>query len=334
MTPPPGDPKIRAPMNLELLYHGNCFDGCASAALLSRFLRERERFTAVRFVPLAHGQGNPFGADAFAGDVNACVDFRFSPSPRLHWWFDHHASAFPAPEDRAAFERDASGQKFWDPKAPSCAGFIARTLAARFGWRPAGLDELVRWAEVIDAAAFETPAQAVQLAEPALQLMTLLEATRDPAVPTRIIEAMAEARPLAEIAAAPWAAGPLASILSRHRQALDVVRARARIDGGVVTFDLSETGIESANKFISYFLFPDAAYTVVVTRDAKRSKVSVGSNPWARPARPHDISKLCEKYGGGGHPVVGAVSLPPDRLEDARRVAAEIVATLQTPSAP
>jgi hypothetical protein len=319
-------------VQLEIAYHGNCFDGCASAALLGRFLREREgaRAPAVRHVPLTHGQGNPFGPDAFAGDVNACVDFRFSPSPRLHWWFDHHASAFPTPEDRATFERDASGQKFWDPKAPSCTGFIARTLSARFGWTAPGTEELVRWAEVIDAAAFASPAQAVELAEPALQLMTLLEATRDPAIPERIIEGMA-ARPLAEIAAAPWAAEALAPILSRHREALDAVRGRARLEGGVVTFDLAGTPIESANKFLSYFLFPAASYTVVVTRDAKRSKVSVGSNPWARPARPHDISKLCERYGGGGHPVVGAVSLPPDRLEDARRVAAEIAATLRSP---
>jgi hypothetical protein len=321
-------------MQLEVHYHGNCFDGCASAALLSRFLRERAGATdvATRYVALAHGQGNPFGPGAFAGDVNACVDFRFSPSPRLHWWFDHHASAFPTPEDRAAFERDATGQKFWDPKAPSCTGFIARTLEARFGWRAPGFEELVRWAEVIDAAAFESPAQAVELAEPALRIMTLLEATRDPAVPDQIIAAMTAGRPLAELVAQPWAAAPLAPILTRHHEALDVVRRLARLDGGVVTFDLSETGIESANKFLSYFLFPDAAYTVVVTRDAKRSKVSVGSNPWSRPARPHDISKLCERYGGGGHPVVGAVSLPPDRLEEARRVATEIAATLRNPA--
>jgi hypothetical protein len=321
-------------MTLEVHYHGNCFDGCASSALLSRFLRERAggKAGATRYVPLTHGQGDPFGPDAFRGDVNACVDFRFSPSPRLHWWFDHHASAFPTPEDRAAFERDATGQKFWDPKAPSCTGFIARTLEARFGWKESGFEELVRWAEVIDAAAFESPSQAVELAEPALRIMTLLEATRDPAVPTQIIEAMTAGRPLAEIVAQPWAAAPLAPILARHREARDVVGRLARLDGGVVTFDLSETGIESANKFLSYALFPDAAYTVVVTRDAKRSKVSVGSNPWARPARPHDISKLCEKYGGGGHPVVGAVSLPPDRLEDARRVAGEIAATLRNPA--
>ena len=316
-------------MRLKVLYHGNCFDGCASAALFARFFVEREggRLESVRFTPLQHGQGDPFPKDAFDGDVNACVDFRFSSSPSLHWWFDHHASAFPTPADRAAFERDTSGQKFWDPAAPSCTGFVARTLAERHGWRADDLADLVRWADVIDAARFESPAQAVRLEEPALRLMTLLEATKDPAVPTRMIEAM-QHRPLAEIAAEPWVTGPLAPVLERHRAAIDVIRRLARVDRGVVSVDLAGSGIESANKFIAYDLFPQAAYTVVVTRDAKRAKVSVGSNPWARPARPHDISKICERYGGGGHPVVGAVSLAPDRLDDARRIAREIVATL------
>ena len=110
---------------------------------------------------------------------------------------------------------------------------------------------------------------------------------------------------------------------------VQAVRQVARVDGSVVTVDLAETGIEGANKFIAYDLFPEAAYTVVVTRDPKRSKVSVGSNPWARPPRAHDISKLCERYGGGGHPVVGAVSLDGDRLADARRIAGEIAAALR-----
>jgi hypothetical protein len=317
-------------MQLKVLYHGNCFDGCASAALFSRFFFEREggRFDAVRFAPLHHQQGDPFPKDAFDGDVNACVDFRFSASPHLHWWFDHHASAFPSAADRAAFERDVSGRKFWDPTAPSCTGFVARTLAERHGWRADDLDDLVRWADVIDAARFPSPAVAVRLEEPALRIMTLLEATKDPQVPTRIIEAM-QHRPLAEIAAEPWVAGPLVPILERHLAAIEVVRRSARVEGPVVVVDLADSGIEGSNKFIAYDLFPEAAYTVVVSRDAKRTKVSVGSNPWARPPRPHDISKLCERYGGGGHAVVGAVSLGPDRLEDARRVAREIAASLR-----
>jgi hypothetical protein len=261
------------------------------------------------------------------------VDFRFSASPRLHWWFDHHASAFPTPADRAAFERDRSGQKFWDPAAPSCTGFAARILRERFGWTANDLADLVAWADVIDAARFPDAATAVRLEAPALRLMTLLEATKDPAVPTQIIEAM-RSRPLAEIAAEPWVARPLEPILEKHRKAVDVFRRLARVEDGVVEIDLTATGIEAANKFIAYDLFPEARYTVVLSRDPKRAKVSVGSNPWSHQPRTHDISRLCERYGGGGHPVVGAVSVGPDRIDDARRIASEIARSLRTDQAP
>lgn len=318
------------PMELTILYHGHCFDGCASSALFGRFMAARHgaALGAIRHRPMAHGQGDPFPADAFAGGLTACVDFRFSPHPGLTWWFDHHQSAFLSPADRAVFEADGSGQKFWDPKAPSCTGFIHRTLRDRFGFVDPALDELVHWAEIIDAARFPSAAMAVRLEEPALRIMTLLEATRDPALPDRIIEAM-RSRPLAEIAAAPWVVEPLAPLLERHQAAIGAFRALAREAGGVVEVDLGDTAFEAANKFIAYDLFPEARYTVVVSRDAKRTKVSVGSNPWPKVPRTHDISKLCERYGGGGHPVVGAVTLPPGRLDEARRVAGELAAALR-----
>ena len=46
--------------------------------------------------------------------------------------------------------------------------------------------------------------------------------------------------------------------------------------------------------------------------------------------RTHDIARLCQRYGGGGHPVVGAVTLPPGQPDEARRIGAEIAAALQT----
>ena len=322
-------------MHLKVLYHANCFDGCASAAIFSRFFAEREgdQLTGTTLQPVQHQQGDPFPAGIFDGDVNACVDFRYSPSPRLDWWFDHHASAFQPPSDRAVFERDASGQKFWDPAAPSCTGFLARTLGARRGWTAPDLADLLAWADVIDAARFPSAGVAVRLEEPALRIMTLLEGTKDPALPARVIEAM-RSRPLAEIAAEPWLAGPLGPILDRHFRSVDTVRRLARLEGGVVEIDLSEEEIDGANKFIAYELFPEARYAVVVTHDPKRSKISVGSNPWSRVPRSHDIASLCERYGGGGHPVVGGITLGPERLLDARRIAREIASMLRGEGSP
>jgi hypothetical protein len=319
-------------MRLKLLYHANCFDGAASAAILSRFLEGRERLSETAFAPVQHQEGSPFGPDAFDGDLNAIVDFRFSPSPRLHWWFDHHQSAFQPAADRAAFEADRSGTKFWDPAAPSNTGFMTRVLAERFGWRAPDLEELVSWADVIDAARFPSARVAVRLEEPALRIMAVLEASQDPAFPTRLIRAF-QGETLAAIAAAPWVAGPLVPVLERHARAVDSYRALARLERGVVEADLSEAGVETPNKFIPYDLFPAARYAVAVTREAKRAKIAVGSNPWAPAPRTHDIARICERYGGGGHPVVGAVSLAPERLLDARRIAREIAETLRGPAA-
>jgi hypothetical protein len=317
-------------MRGRVLYHANCFDGCASAALLSVFLEAHEgaRLSRLEFQPLQHSTGDPFGPHAFDADLNAVVDFRYSPSPRLDWWFDHHRSAFQPASLRAHWEADRSGRRFWDPTAPSCTGFVARVARDRFGFEAPALAELVRWADVIDAASFPSAAMAVRLEEPALRIMTLLEATRDPSVPVQVIEAMRR-RPLAEIVREPWVEEPLRPLLERHFRSIEAVREATRLEDGVAFADLAAAGIEAGNKFVVYYLFPEARYTVVVSQDAKRAKVSVGSNPWAREPRAHDISRICERYGGGGHPVVGAVTLDPHRIDDARRIAGEIAGLLR-----
>ena len=70
-------------------------------------------------------------------------------------------------------------------------------------------------------------------------------------------------------------------------------------------------------------------YSVSVSLSSFRSKVSVGSNPWAPRPRAHDLATICERYGGGGHAVVAAISLAPEELETARKIAAEIVEELR-----
>jgi hypothetical protein len=64
---------------------------------------------------------------------------------------------------------------------------------------------------------------------------------------------------------------------------------------------------------------------------AQNVKISVGHNPWfaERPgAVQHDIGLLCESYGGGGHSVVGGVTLPASELDRAREICAAIAKQL------
>ncbi|HLU68448.1 MAG TPA: hypothetical protein VKZ63_19320 [Kofleriaceae bacterium] len=324
-------------MRLKIFFHDNCFDGATSAALFAAFYRgARDPGVEVALQGVQHRRGDPFEGLALDGDDNACVDFRFSPDPRMTWWFDHHVSAFQPPELRAAFEADQSGQKFFDPASPSCSILLWRVLRERFGWRPDDPDgawaELVRWADIIDAARFDSPAMAVELAEPALQIMTWLEHNRDASLTHRLIGALGRT-PLAELAAEPWIQGPLQPLLAEHRGHIELIRRRAVRDGDVVFFDLADDAVVAHNKFIAYMLFPDAVYTVGITQSKERCKISIGSNPWAPERRTHNIAELCERYGGGGHPVVGAVSLPTEQIDRTRQIAGELRQILRQPAA-
>jgi hypothetical protein len=320
--------------NLRIYFHDNCFDGATSAALFGAYYQDRWPGATVALTGVQHTRGDPFAAARFDGDDNACVDFRYSADPRLTWWFDHHASAFQPPTLRAHFEADAGGQKFYDPAAQSCAIFLERTLRERFGWAPADPGghwrELVDWANLIDGARFPSPRVAVELAEPALRLMTWLEANHDPALTRRLIAALGR-RSLAALADEAFVADALAPRLEEHRRHIELIGRRAVVEGGVIYFDLSDDGVSAHNKFIPYLHHPDATYTVGVTRSPDRMKISVGSNPWRPETRRHDLASLCERYGGGGHAVVGAISLGPGDVARAREIAAIIRAELADP---
>src|SRR5262249_33657375 len=132
-----------------------------------------------------------------------------------------------------------------------------------------------------------------------------------------------------DIAASPYVSEALAPLLQRHRRAIDTIRARAQEQDGVVFFDLTGDGIEAHNKFIAYMQFPSCRYTVGLTRGPPLVTTSTGYTPWSPAPRTHDIACICERYGGGGHPVVGAISLPPDQLGRAREIVTEVVAELR-----
>lgn len=318
-------------MKMKVLFHDSCFDGAASAAVFSRFYKEKVNPDAeLDYQGLQHkAGGSAIDPAVFTGDENVIVDFRYSQDPRLTWWFDHHASAFQMPGDEEHFRADQSGKKFHDPKRKSNTRYMADVLVERFGFDASPLSELLHWAELIDGAQFDSPKQAVELKEPALQLMTVIEANKDPTWLRRLIGELQE-KPLAEIAQLDWVRAPLQPLMLKHQKAIDIVRAKIQYEDGIVTFDVADEGLDSINKFIAYYLHPDARYTVWVGKSASRAKVSIGSNPWRPELRTHDLSKIAERYGGGGHPVVAAMSFQPTDLDKARQAAAEILTELKS----
>jgi hypothetical protein len=317
-------------MKLRLLYHGHCFDGVASAATFTRFYKERIHPEAeVHYAGLLHRPGNLlFEGNMFDGDENAIVDFKYSPSEKLTWWFDHHQSAFLTPADEAHFRADNSGKKFLDASRKSCTEFIADVAREKFGFNDEPIRELVHWAHIIDGALYESAAQCVELKEPPLQLMQVIEADPDDTFVEQIIRDLTH-QTLNQVATSAEVQARFQPILKQHLETLESIRRKAVCKNDVVQFDLIDEGYEGFNKFIPYYLFPEATYSVALTRAPQRTKISVGSNPWAPRPRRHNIASICERYGGGGHAVVGAISFGTDEVEKARQAMGEIVAELQ-----
>ena len=316
-------------MRVRILYHDHCFDGSASAAFFSKFI-EAKFHPGAEFVytGMAHKASQLFEDGFFDGDVNAIVDFKYSPHPKLNWWFDHHQSAFLSLEDQHHFEADRSGTKFFDPGYRSCTKYIANVAREKFGFHDPALDELVEWADIIDGAQYESPKAAVELGKAAMKLTLVIEGSKGSDLVQHIIGLMRVKR-LDEIIEDPKVQEAWTPLYRRHLSSIDIIRESSAHDAGVVFFDLIGHEVEGYNKFIPYYLHPQSTYTVSVSNQSFRTKVSVGSNPWVKGPLKHNLASICERYGGGGHPRVGAISFERGDVSSARRVAAEISAELK-----
>jgi hypothetical protein len=316
-------------VRVKVFYHDRCFDGASSAALFSRFYAERIRNNCeFIFSGLLHRAGSLFNEADFDGDENAIVDFKYSSSPKITWWFDHHESAFLSAADAAHFEHDQSNRKFYDPSFKSCTSFIAMIAEQRFGFNPAPVAELVQWTDIIDGALYKDAKSAVEMKEPAMQLTMVIESTQDAAFVPKLIPLLAT-KPLAEVVHSPLIASLLPPLLERHRKSIEILRERIESRDRTLFFDVTDQELEGYNKFVPYYLHPESIYSVGLSKSSFRVKVSVGSNPWASSPPVVNLARICERYGGGGHARVGAISFNVSEHEAAKQAAQEIVAELR-----
>jgi hypothetical protein len=316
-------------LKVRVCFHDKCFDGAASAAVFSRFLRERVHPDAdFHYTGMTHKASAPFEADLFDGDENAIVDFKYSDSPKLTWWFDHHQSAFLTPADAAAFRANTSGRQFYDPTYKSCTKFIANIATEKFGFDAKPIADLIHWGDIIDGAQFEDAAEAVSLQAPATQLALVIEAAPEANLSAKLIPNMAY-KSLREMVELPIVQKHLVPLLERHKKSMDIFRERAESRDGVIYFDVSDLDLEGYNKFVPYYLFPEATYSVGLSSSPIRTKISIGTSPWKDVPPEVNLASIAEKFGGGGHARVSAISFGPGDITRARQVAREIAAGLR-----
>ena len=170
---------------------------------------------------------------------------------------------------------------------------------------------------------------AVELKEPALRLMTWIENNRQPELADRFIEDLMS-RPLEQIADDPYVVEPLGpSPGPAHTQHRGHRGRWPSWKRGSFTSTSADQNIGAFNKFITYYLFPEARYSVGGDAGGSAPRSRSVRTPGRRFRAPTRSTRSASGYGGGGHPVVGAVSLPGPDTVAARRIADEIIARLQ-----
>jgi hypothetical protein len=137
-------------------------------------------------------------------------------------------------------------------------------------------------------------------------------------------------KPLEDILKEPFIAPLLAPLMKRHEISIEILRQRSECTDGTIFFDITDQDLEGYNKFVPYYLHPESIYSVGLSKSSFRVKVSVGSNPWAPQEPVVNLAKICERYGGGGHARVGAISFSVNQHAAAIRASREIVSELRS----
>lgn len=320
------------PRDILVATHGHCFDGMASAALFTHLARALEPAAALsfRYKSCGYGPGMQMIPESWLdGEESAILDFRYTPSKKTTWYFDHHITGFATNEERdaalagaaIAAGPGASGapdkpQVHYDPTYGSCAKLIADVARERFGVSMSPHEELISWADRIDSASFASAEDATRRDEPVLHLAAVIEHHADGPFLNAHLAKLLE-RPVTEVARSPAIQALWAPIAASRDAFTRRVKAHATRKGRVVHVDLTDAPLDVAAKFVTYALYPDCTYSVTLSRNKQHYKLSIGYNPWSGHPRLHDIASICRLNGGGGHPAVGACSFPLSAREKA-----------------
>jgi hypothetical protein len=116
-------------------------------------------------------------------------------------------------------------------------------------------------------------------------------------------------------------------VLDDQEKLRKILRQRATLKGNVIYVDLRGIEIPDGNRFLVFTLFPEGNIQVKVAADTQRpntTSISVGYNIF-NPTSKINVGELLQKYGGGGHKVVGSCRVPNDKAEQAIK---EIVAAV------
>ena len=280
------------------------------------------------------------------GDAIANLPYR----PDCSLWFDHHITNAASWRRHLGDDEIAARESIVPGKggfrlAPSAARVVYEYYATAEGNRQqatgnrriqeglkilksARMRILLDETDKIDAGRL-TPEDALHPAGYVLVSMTIDgKRALDEPYWLRLIELLRDAT-LSEIMWEPEVQRRCDAILAAQEKLKAILLERSALKGNVIFVDLRGlTDIPEGNRFLLYTLFPTGNISLKVADDSQRAgmtAISVGYNIFNTTSR-INVGALMEKYGGGGHHVVGSCRVP---SEEAERAIQEIFETIK-----
>jgi hypothetical protein len=290
-------------MKYDIYFHGGCFDGIASAAVI-RFMLEREGQTIGRLRQITYPVDQRIWKAMRFKHPTVIVDALYHPNAAI--WFDHHPTAFLDAHWQKTFVAD--DLHMLDTASPSCTGLIVRHLTNTLRKPlPKRFHTLAKWLDITDgniAGYFHSPKAFYKATtQPALQIHHTLWVCAILPYQQWLINVLVH-KSLSAVAQSDtvqkhikkYAAGMKATL-----KRFEKIRC-----AGNVGF-IEDRGDAIGATFAAYYHHPDLFYTVRVFNERNGGwKLHAGKNPWNKPKiNKHIGNFLRAHFGGGGHAYVG-----------------------------
>jgi hypothetical protein len=296
--------------SLTVYLHFPCFDGLVSAVLASEYLKRERGWETGDLKPVGYDLMDSWLTTPLEKPA-AVVDFLYHPD--AEFWADHHQTSFPT--DRLRENVLATRKRFllYDPLSPSCSSLLWRRVGAAL--RDPRFREMVNWADRIDGARYPSIRNAVLGSSPAMRISFSLMADSSAEYCNFLVKNLRK-RNLTEVAGMRRVRSLYGEVHSAIRSGLKDFKKSAHVErDGIVVYDVENNGRSIVSRYAPYYFYPEARYSIGVSRSSLGSKITAMRNPWKRVGPVH-LGQIFRNYGGGGHRRVASLLIANSREQE------------------
>ncbi len=305
------------------------FDGLVCGALITKF----EKIDSYLFVEPKFMQDGL--VEIRSGDIIANLPYH----PNCTLWFDHHITNtmpefdHPIVPGKGGFRLAPSAARvvyeYYTELAANRSQSVTAQRAAeieRFLATPR-MKYLLQEADKIDAGQLTREDVMNPQGYVLISMTTDGRYAEDEPYWRRIIDLLRD-QSLDETLQDPEVASRCGKVLDYQEKLRAILLENTTLKGNVIYVDLRQVhDMPDGNRFLLFTLFPEGNIAVKVSYDTQRENttaISVGYNIFNKTSSVN-VGELLQRYGGGGHRVVGSCRVPNDQAEQAIK---EIVAAV------